>query len=278
MKHLTRHTAALVDAPLQSRLSWINRHRQYEYSAAAAAVKALETALYRPQATPATTYVVYGPKSNGKTTLVRSLQPEHGEAFIDSTEHESNGVYKPMIWPSEVAGAAPSCIAEEILGCFHGGHSDDDDEETDRAIGFLGRYCPVQLLVLEWASPKWPSSVLMYLERIRVESDTSLVLFDSEWSVKEAETWMGEKPRRQALHLPEWTPGPRLRRLLRTIESETPLPKPSGLGGMRHMEAVCAVAGTSLGGILKTVRDAAGRAMRSGAPAIRATDYEPVRF
>ena len=122
--------------------------------------------------------LITGPSQSGKTALLKSLLAEHGRPFVRGCVP-----FKPVISPGQPIGNVPSCLASEILDRFHGGQATDDDPDTDvvdHAFSFLGRHATTDLLVLDdlWSNPD--EQMMRTIERIRVESDTSIVLTGDE--------------------------------------------------------------------------------------------------
>ena len=267
LSHLTPAAAALVGKSSRARLNWVYRNAFIRYPGAASACRQLRSALYRADDEPPHNILLSGPQGNGKTSLLQSLLGEHGKPYIDTAERVDNGCVKPIIWRGEPIATLPHYVAVEILDRFHGGKVEEGEDAVEIAIKFLSRFCPVELLVLDdlWSDPD--DDIVAALERVRLESSTSIV-YTGEETPEEGAEWAAAGPDRVHLHLPGWEPGHRMVRLLSLIERELPLPDPSNLSSTAVMTRISEVAGPSIGPILKVVRDAASRAIRAGEPSI----------
>ena len=278
--HLTPETEILLESGQRGRIAWVNRRRVYEYPARTAVLQTLRDALYRRRdgETPPAV-VLTGPSKNGKTFTLEEMCHEHGRKFVSPAVNESRS---PVIWPSDPVATFPTYVAEEIVDRFHGGPTllkEGRKNAEDLAITFLGRYSPTELLVLDDLGEIPSRDITGYIDKIRREAGTGVVYTESTDTEEDStETRRRFKKITGAIHvrLPAWKPGKRLEQLLRTIESETPLPEPSGLTKPDTMRRIAASGGETIGGILKIVRTAATCAIIDGRTSIRPKDIDSV--
>ena len=265
--HLTPAAATMVHKSSQARRNWLYRNAFIRYPGAASAVHVLRSALYRAQDEAPQNILVSGPPGNGKTALLESLLAEHGTPFIDTAEREHNGCVKAIVWPAEPMGTGIHYLAVEILKCFPGGSTDDDEDAMELVIKFLSCYCPVELVILDELWSDLNDDVVAALDHVRTESSTSFV-YTGNQTIEEGADWVAGGPDRVHVHLPGWEPGSRMSRLLTLVERDLPLPEPSHLSSPPTMGRIHELAGSGIGPILEIARDAASRAIRADAPSI----------
>ena len=217
--HLDERTAALVGGSVQARVNWVFRKHVIRHAAWCDAERVLLDALYRREGEPARTILLTGPEGTGKTALLDSLMPEHGQPYVS----DNNEPVKPIVWPADPIADYSSYLGNAILDRFHGGFSARDDP-VEGAIQFLGKVCSVQLLVLDelWDNPS--DEMMGAIERFRTEAGTSIVL-TSQRAAKSGDAWAAKAPGRTHVRLPEWTPGAGLAQLLDKLEAGMPLPR-----------------------------------------------------
>ena len=270
--HLTRQAAGLVPTGKRAKLAWVNRRRVYQYPERRKALRALHDALYRRregELPPAV--VLTGESNNGKTFILEDLCHEHGRKFSsDATTNSAS----PVVWPELPVATSTTQLAIVILDRFHAGLlADYEDHPVDRAVAFLKHHCPTELLVLDelWTTPG--PEITDYVDRIRREARTGVVYTEAEHDDR-CQAWMETIPNAVHVDLPPWTAGTRLERLLRTLEAETPLPKPSGLAEPETMRRIAAAGRHTIGGILKVVRTIAAFAILDETESMKTDDIE----
>ena len=271
---LTQGALRLLRGSTRGKINWICRHRTHDYPERRHAVTVLKHALYRLDGEPAPAIVLTGRSGNGKTFTLNNLGHEHGQAFINPAKTEPR---KPMIWPGDPVANHPSYLADEILNRYHGGHSNTEAEPMDRAIEFLSRHSQCELLVLDelWSDPS--EEILAYTDRIRSEAGTAIVFTENADETEGHGISLdgGGKRKITRIDLPPWTTGPRLKKLLQTIEQDLPLPERSGLDE-ELMPHIATLGKNTIGGILKTVQQAAVWAVYTDQPRIRTNHlHEP---
>ena len=268
----TQGARRLLKGTKRARINWICRGQTHDYPEHRRAVSVLTRALYRLNSEPAPAILLTGAYGNGKTFTLNSLTYEHGQPFGDPVEIDPK---KPMIWPGDPVADHPNYLAEEILDRYHGGHADSTIEPMDRAIDFLSRHCQCEMLVLDelWSNPS--EEILAYTDRIRREANTAIVFTEStspdDTDRNAIPLDSGGKREITRIDLPRWTAGPKLKKLLQTVERDLPLPEPSNLD-QDMMPQIATLGKNTIGGILKTVQRAAVWAVYNGQPRIRAKD------
>ena len=270
--HLTRRTAGLLASGKRAKLAWVNRRRVYDYPERRKALRALHDALYRRregELPPAV--VLTGNPGNGKTFILEDMFHKHGQKYNNDAMMSTAA---PMVWPEMPVATSATQLAIMILERFHGGLLPDyEDHPVDRAIAFLKHHCRTELLILDelWGKPE--REITDYVDRIRREAGTGVVYTDS-GDEEKRRAWMKTIPDVVHVDLPAWTPGRRLERLLRTVEAETPLPKPSGLAEPETMRRIAAAGRHTIGGIFEIVRTISAFAILDESESMRTDDIE----
>ena len=273
-----RHVAAWS---AEERIRFMEEPRWIGYRRAEALIAELKRWLDLPKRPRMPNLLIVGEPNNGKTTLVKTFQEEHGQGYVN----EDDEPVKPVI----IAEAPP--VADEkglyisILERFATPYRESSPVNALRmkAIRML-RYCHTNMLIIDelhsllTGTSRQQRVVMNALKMLCNELAIPIIGVGTREAVQVLHTDTQYSSRFEVRDLPAWKADREFQELVASFERVLPLREPSLLHEPALVAPIYSICGGNIGNLHRLMRACAGEAIRSGTEQITKKIVEEHRW
>ena len=267
LEHILPEFRHVAGWDTERRIRFLEEPRWIGYRRAESIIEELKRWLSLPKRPRMPNLLIVGEPNNGKTTLVRTFQEEHGQGYVN----EEDEPVKPVV----IAEAPP--VADEkglyisILERFAAPYRETSAASALRmkAIRML-RYCNTNMLIIDefhsllTGTSRQQRVVMNALKTLCNELAIPIVGVGTREAVKVLHTDSQYSSRFEVRDLPAWKADTEFQALVASFETVLPLRKPSLMHEPALVTPIYSICGGNIGNLHRLLRACAGEAIRSG--------------
>ena len=271
VEHLLPEFRHVAGWGAEERIRFMAEPRWIEYPRARSILETLKRMLDLPKRPRMPSLLIVGEPNNGKTTLVRTFQEQHGQGYVNDEDEP----VKPVI----IAEAPP--VADEkglyisILERFSAPYRESSAANALRmkAIRML-RYCHTKMLIIDelhsllTGTSRQQRLVMNALKLLCNELAIPIIGVGTREAVQVLHTDPQHASRFDVAELAVWKGDAEFQSLVASFERVLPLRKSSGIHQPELVAPIYSICGGNIGNLHRLLVECASEAIRSGSEQI----------
>lgn len=263
--HLIPEVALALELPTMERIEFCQTDRWVGYTRAQQILNQLDDVFAYPKSLRMPNILLVGRSDNGKSSIVQHFVHRHPMVMRE------DGSPGPCVaWVAMPATPTESSFWSEVLWSLHIRHGERDSPEKKRRQAFDAmEYASVRVLAIDefnhlTNAGKDAAKLLAAIKNVSSSLRIPIVASGTQAAINALNSDAQMKSRFEPAVLDRWKLDREYLRFLASYETFLPLAEPSGLATRELAPTIYGMAGDTIGGTVKLLKNAASYALRTG--------------
>lgn len=263
--HLIPEVALALELPLPERIEFCQSDRWVGYTRAQQILRQLDDLLAYPKSLRMPNILLVGRSDNGKSSIVQHFVNRHPMVIREDGSPGPN-----VAWLAMPATPTEGSFWSELLWSMNIRHGERDSPEKKRRQAFDAmEYASVRMLAVDefnhlTNAGKDAAKLLAAIKNISTALRIPILASGTQAAINALNSDPQMKSRFEPAVLDRWKLDRDYLRFLASYETFLPLAEPSDLASRELAPTIYGMAGDTIGGTVKVLKNAAAHALRTG--------------
>lgn len=264
-EHLTPEVVQALQLPLPERIEFCQTDRWVGYTRAQQILRQLDDLFAYPKSLRMPNILLVGRSDNGKSSIIQHFVNRHPMVL-----REDGSPGPCIVWLAMPATPTESSFWSELLWSLNINHRERDTPEKKRRQAFDAmEYASVRMLAIDefnhlTNAGKDSARLLAAIKNVSTALSIPIVASGTQAAINALNSEPQMRSRFEPAVLDRWKLDREYLRFLASYESLLPLAEPSNLASRELAPTIYGMAGDTIGGTVKLLKNASSHALRTG--------------